>query len=258
MEWPKKIFFLCIYAIAGVSSPNCGDKVEVQLLFMAFFIYICYMAARLRKIEANLDAYNFQITTFLKKILDNHPDKEMEDLCGSFPDSGITFETEFSDNVIERIKLKLEIVKNQLSCLDKKSNYPAILIKKVQKHLDKMSNEIINFTSSLPHVNGGRRRKSRKKRGKGLVSSKMRKKHMSARQPKQKYVDDAIKILKNDQSYLIADRVERGRRVRNLALQLEDDAKKGGRRRRKSRRKSRRKTKKRRKSKRRKSRRKRR
>ena len=67
MEWPKKIFFLCIYAIAGVSSPNCGDKVEVQLLFMAFFIYICYMAARLRKIEANLDAYNFQITTFFKK-----------------------------------------------------------------------------------------------------------------------------------------------------------------------------------------------
>ena len=26
-----------------MSSPNCGDKVEVQLLFMAFFIYILYI-----------------------------------------------------------------------------------------------------------------------------------------------------------------------------------------------------------------------
>ena len=34
MEWPKKVFFLCYIAIAGVSSPNCGDKVEVRLLFM--------------------------------------------------------------------------------------------------------------------------------------------------------------------------------------------------------------------------------
>ena len=36
-------FSLLIYisAIAGVSSPNCGDKVEVQLLFMAFF-YLAY------------------------------------------------------------------------------------------------------------------------------------------------------------------------------------------------------------------------
>ena len=34
----KSFFFLCYIAIAGVSSPNCGDKVEVQLLFMAFNI----------------------------------------------------------------------------------------------------------------------------------------------------------------------------------------------------------------------------
>ena len=168
-----------------MSSPNCGDKVEVQLLFMAFFIYICYMAARLRKIEANLDAYNLKSTTFLKKILDNHPDKEMEDLCYSSlssPDSVITFDTEFSDNVIERIKSKLEIVKNQLSCL-KKENYPADVIKKVQKHLDKMSYEIINFVRSLPQVNGGRRRrrKSRKKRGKRKSRRKTKKKRKSRR-----------------------------------------------------------------------------
>jgi NifU-like protein involved in Fe-S cluster formation len=44
-EWsgPKKFFFLCIYAIAGVSSPNCGDKVEVQLLFMAFKYLAIYI-----------------------------------------------------------------------------------------------------------------------------------------------------------------------------------------------------------------------
>ena len=239
-----------------MSSPNCGDKVEVQLLFMAFFIYICYMAERLRKIEANLDAYNLRSTTFLKNILKKHPDKEMEDLCYfslSAPDSVITFDTEFSDNVIERIKSKLEIVKNQLSCL-KKENYDADVIKKVQKHLDKMSYEIINFVRSLPQVNGGRRRKSRKKRGKGMGISKMRrKKHMSSRQPKEKYVIEAIQILKQDQSYLIADIVKRGQKIRNLALQLEDNAKKGGKRKRKSRRKSRRRTKKRKRSRRRKT-----
>ena len=225
-----------------MSSPNCGDKVEVQLLFMAFFIYICYMAARLRKIEANLNTYNSRITTFLKNKVKEHPDKEIEDLCYSSlssPDSVITFDTEFSDNVIERIKSKLEIVKNQLSCL-KKENYHADVIKKVQKHLDEMSYEIINFVKSLPQVNGGRRRrKSRKKRGKGLVSSKIRKKHMSARQPKEKYVIEAIQILKQDQSYLIAGLVERGQKIRNLALKLEDNAKKGGRRKRKSRKKRR-------------------
>lgn len=166
-----------------MSSPNCGDKVEVQLLFMAFFIYICYMAARLRKIEANLDVYNLRSTTFLKNILKKHPDKEMEDLCYSSlssPDSVITFDTEFSDNVIERIKSKLEIVKNQLSCL-KKENYHADVIKKVQKHLDKMSNEIINFVRSLPQVNGGRRRKSRKKRRKRKSRRRTKKKRKRKR-----------------------------------------------------------------------------
>ena len=105
---------------------------------------------------------------------------------------------------------------------------------------------ILNLEST--NQSGGiKKRKSRKKRGKGLVSSKMRKKHMSARQPKQKYVDDAIKILNNDQSYLNANTVEQGQRIRNLALELEDNDKEGGRRKRKSRkkrrkRKSRRKT----------------
>ena len=47
MEWPKKFFFLCIYTIAGVSSPNCGDKVEVQLLFMAFNILLIYISEEL-------------------------------------------------------------------------------------------------------------------------------------------------------------------------------------------------------------------
>ena len=97
-----------------------------------------------------------------------------------------------------------------------------------------------------------RGRKSRKKRGKGAMMS--RKKKLSARKPKPKYVDEAIKILENDQTYLTANIVEQGRRIRNLALQLEDSAQEGGKRNRKSRRK----TKKRRRSRRRKSRRKRR
>ena len=104
-------------------------------------------------------------------------------------------------------------------------------------------------------IGGKRKRKSRKKRGKGAMVSRMsRKKKLSARKPKPKYVDEAIKILENDQSYLIADITERGRRIRNLALELEDNAKEGGRRKRKSRRK----TKKRRRRRRRKSRRRRR
>ena len=102
---------------------------------------------------------------------------------------------------------------------------------------------------------GKRKRKSRKKRGKGAMVSRMsRKKKLSARKPKPKYVDEAIKILENDQTYLTANIVEQGRRIRNLALELEDNARKGGRRKRKSRRK----TKKRRRSRRRKSRRRRR
>ena len=104
-------------------------------------------------------------------------------------------------------------------------------------------------------IGGKRKRKSRKKRGKGAMVSRMsRKKKLSARKPKPKYVDEAIKILENDQTYLTANIVEQGRRIRNLALELEDNAKKGGRRKRKSRRRS----KKKRKSRRRKSRRRRR
>jgi len=92
----------------------------------------------------------------------------------------------------------------------------------------------------------GGKRKSRKKRGKGLVSSKMRrKKHMSVRQPKQKYVYKAREILANDRTFLNADMVVQAQRERNLALELQDNDKKGGRRKRKSRRKpKRRKTKK--------------
>lgn len=111
---------------------------------------------------------------------------------------------------------------------------------------------ILNLRST--NQSGGiKKRKSRKKRGKGSMMSR-KKKHMSARKPKSKYVDEAMKILKNDQTYLIANTPERGRRIRNLALELEDNVKKGGRRKRKSRRK----TRKRRKSRRRKSRRRRR
>ena len=103
---------------------------------------------------------------------------------------------------------------------------------------------------------GKRKRKSRKKRGKGAMASRMsRKKKLSARKPKPKYVDEAIKILENDQTYLTANIVEQGRRIRNLALQLEDDAQEGGKRKRKSRRKTK---KRRRRSRRRKSRRRRR
>ena len=96
---------------------------------------------------------------------------------------------------------------------------------------------------------GKRKRKSRKKRGKGAMMSRKK-----TRQPKQKYLDKARQILMNDHTYLIADIVERGRRERLLALELQDNDNKGGRRKRKSRRKTRKK----RKSRRRKSRRRRR
>ena len=95
-------------------------------------------------------------------------------------------------------------------------------------------------------IGGKRKRKSRKKRGKGAMMSRKK-----TRQPKQKYLDKARQILVNDHTYLIANIVERGRRERLLALELQDNDNKGGRRKRKSRRK----TKKRRRSKRRKSRR---
>ena len=96
---------------------------------------------------------------------------------------------------------------------------------------------------------GKRKRKSRKKRGKGAMMSRKK-----TRQPKQKYLDKARQILENDPTYLNANIVVQSQRTRNLALELQDNAKKGGRRKRKSRRK----TRKRRKSRRRKSRRRRR
>ena len=97
---------------------------------------------------------------------------------------------------------------------------------------------ILNLEST--NQSGGiKKRKSRKKRGKGLVSSKMRrKKHMSARQPKNEYLEQARQILN---TYLKDPNIpesSKGRDLRNLALELEDNAKKGGRRKRKSRRKT--------------------
>ena len=165
-----------------MSSPNCGDKVEVQLLFMAFFIYILYMPVD----EIEFDSMKIGLSNLGKKTA-----------------------------ALVKIALEGDCSKPDYSrgCeLLKRATRPA-----------------------------GGKRKSRKKRGKGAVASRMgkKKKHISARQPKQKYVDDAIKILENDQTYLIADITERVRRIRNLALQLEDDDKKGGRRKRKSRKKRR-------------------
>ena len=143
-------------------------------------------------------------------------------------------------NLVKLFNAHTEVIKEGFGCNKSLEEFP--------DPPEICDSRILNLEST--NQSGGiKKRKSRKKRGKGLGSSKMRKKHMSARQPKQKYVDDAIKILNNDQSYLIADTVEQGRRIRNLAIELEDNAKKGGRRRRKSRRKS----KKRRKSKRRKT-----
>lgn len=146
------------------------------------------MAARLQKIESNLDVYNLKITTFLKEVLQQHPDKEIEDLCYSSlssPDSVITFDGEFPDNMIGRVKMKIEIVKNQLSCL-KTTNYPKDVIEKVQKHLEEMSKEMDNPTSWIPQVNGGRRRKSRKKRRKRKSRRKSRRRTKKKRKSRRR------------------------------------------------------------------------
>ena len=83
-----------------------------------------------------------------------------------------------------------------------------------------------------------------------------KKKHISARQPKEKYVDDALKQLVENPEWIRAGVVVQVKMMRDLAFELEDadKQKKGGKRKRKSRRK----TKKRRRSRRRKSRRRRR
>lgn len=195
MEWPKKVFFLCIYAIAGVSSPNCGDKVEVQLLFMAFNIQLIYMS--------NLD--------FLE---DDAILVELSDKLYGLSDK--------VDKLEENLKIGL-------GC--DKPDAP----------------EVCNRM-----IGGKRKRKSRKKRGKGSMMSR-KKKHMSARQPKNEYLNQARQILITYLNNPNISESSKARELRILALQLEDDAKKGGRRKRKSRKKRRkRKTKrKRRKSKRR-------
>ena len=98
-------------------------------------------------------------------------------------------------------------------------------------------------------IGGKRKRKSRKKIGKGAVASRMhRKKKLSARQPKLEYAEKAIDILMNDPNFKTKDIAIKSQMIRNLALDLEDNAnaEKGGRRRKsrkkRRKRKSRRKT----------------
>jgi hypothetical protein len=88
-----------------------------------------------------------------------------------------------------------------------------------------------------------RRKKTRKKRGNGGVFSRKRtRKNISARKPEEKYIDLALKKLITDPEWKNADVVAKVQMMRNLAIQLEDEAmqkKKGGRRRRKRRRRTR-------------------
>ena len=88
---------------------------------------------------------------------------------------------------------------------------------------------------------GKRKRKSRKKRGKGAVVSRIsrKKKHMSVIEPKKKYVDDALEQLIKNPEWIRAGVVVQVKMMRDLAFELEqaDKQKKGGRRKRKSRKK---------------------
>ncbi len=86
-----------------------------------------------------------------------------------------------------------------------------------------------------------RRKKTRKKKGNGGVFSR-RRKHISIVDPKEKYINLALKKLITDPEWKNADVVAQVQMMRNLAIQLEEDDKKGGRRR-KSKRKTRRKKK---------------
>lgn len=99
-------------------------------------------------------------------------------------------------------------------------------------------------------VRRGGKRKSRKKRGKGAMMSSRKK--ISAREPKEKYVDEALAILIKKPEWMRRGVVVQVKMMRDLAFELEDadKQKKGGRRKRKSR-KKRKKRKKRRKTKRR-------
>ncbi len=86
-----------------------------------------------------------------------------------------------------------------------------------------------------------RRKKTRKKKGNGGVFSR-RRKHISIVDPKEKYINLALKKLITDPEWKNAGVVVQVQMMRNLAIQLEEDDKKGGRRR-KSKRKTRRKKK---------------
>jgi hypothetical protein len=50
--------YIYISAVAGVSSPNCGDKVEVQLLFTAFLFFFIYMLSYSRQ---NMSIWDYKI-----------------------------------------------------------------------------------------------------------------------------------------------------------------------------------------------------
>tara|TARA_B100000963_G_scaffold324954_1_gene310839 strand:+ start:225 stop:1103 length:879 start_codon:yes stop_codon:yes gene_type:complete len=276
MEWPKKVFFLCIYAIAGVSSPNCGDKVEVQLLFMAFFINILYMPVN----EIEFDSMKIALSKLGKKTAALVKIAQEGD-C-SKPDYSRGCEllkramrpTNQSGGKKERKRPDgIKVSRSQPQATGDTQPQPDIRILLLLEDLVR-ANAILNHPNfnTLPEEDrielqaayadsrqqliqagftqqqlndfiqqmqqGGK--KSRKKRGKGMGISKMRrKKHMSSRQPKNEYLKQAAQILNTYLNDPNVAEVEKGRRIRNLALQLEDDAKKGGRRKRKSRKKRR-------------------
>ena len=91
-------------------------------------------------------------------------------------------------------------------------------------------------------LSGGKRRKkkTRKKRGNGGVFSRKRK-NISSREPKDEYINLALTQLIENREWQNAGVVEKNRMMRHLALKLEDDAKKGGKRYKKKTRKKRRK-----------------
>ena len=313
MEWPKKVFFLCIYAIAGVSSPNCGDKVEVQLLFMAFFIYICYMDSLIllidmavtlsgnmedstleKKREAILaqndvvrkipkEIYNLQTMAEKIQMKEEMKDAEIERNFKKFPErstQGLQG-NKLRDALFnrgQRIRILLTFYINKLA--GGKTKPRSSDLKKAKRYYENEPDAALNdlitengkdihslkavlglySDSEIKKIQRKKKfgiggRKSRKKRGKGMGSSK----HMSARNPKNEYLIEARRILNTYLKNPNVTEVEKSRMLRNLALNLEDDAKdKKGKGKKGGKRKSRRKTRKRRRSRLRKSRRKRR
>ena len=77
-----------------------------------------------------------------------------------------------------------------------------------------------------------RKKKTRKKRGNGGVFSRKRK-NISSREPKDEYINLALTQLIENQEWQNAGVVKKNHMMRHLALKLEDDAKKGGKRKRK-------------------------